>query len=670
MKRYCLSLLLLMATIALLAAPAPVMAEKPLTQNGKQSVFQRVVSNPGAQLYASSDAGGQVIATPKVFTSYYVYERAGDMLRVGVSATQSDGWLKASEATEWAQAITMVFTDRMGRQPVLFFRDHNSIEKVCQADNIGSELDQWITLFSQKARVPDDCPVVAMEPSDEEGSVSNRNFYLMPVLNLDLQYKDSGVKLLEVACVDPGNWNEGQEEKPKAKKVNTKNLKTGIAFVIDTTISMKPYIDKTTELVRRIYDELEKSPARDNYGMAVVAFRSNMEKSPGIEYTTKVISDFKKVRDRSALENLLKQVDEAKVSTHSFDEDALAGVMTAIQDLSWDEYNSRIIMLVTDAGPLGAGDPTSQTGMSPADIADKLRDNSIYLAALHVKSPSGKKDHRYAEESYVTLAKLQDKRDAYIPIDASTLKNGTAEFNEAAESLASYFEEFVSNKLDNNTFNVGAPSGSYAKKTGKESPKAKAQRIAGAMGYAMQLQFVGDELETSAPKVVKAWMSDADLSLLEKNPDDATVPSVYPAVLLTKAQLSQLRSQIKLIIETAEKGMFEDSQDFNFYEQLISAAAQMSRDPSQFSKAPKANLAQSGALLEVLDGLPYNSDVLNLQQEDWINKTTGEKMEFINRLKGLIKRYDDYDQDGRQWESFGIKNSSEWVYRVPLTSLP
>ena len=114
----------------------------------------------------------------------------------------------------------------------------------------------------------------------------------------------------------------------------------------------------------------------------------------------------------------------------------------------------------------------------------------------------------------------------------------------------------------------------------------------------------------------------------------------------------------------------QDSEHFNFYEQLISAAAQMSRDPSSFNKDPEANLAQKGVLLEVLDGLPYKSQVLRLRQEDWTDMSTGQQQEFIRRLKGLVRRYEEYDRDNTHWEGFGSPNTNEWVYRVPLDMLP
>ena len=645
---------------------------EPLLQEGKKSVYQRAVSHPNAVLYSTQDAR-QAIGKPRTFTSYYLFAKTPKMVQVGVSAEKPDGWLKVEDITEWPQAITMVFTDQMGRDPVLFFKDHEAVVKACESESIQKYMGQYVQLFANKARIPDNSPVIAAEPMGKEGQVSKNRFYLLPVTNIDTQFKESGTQLLEVASIDPGKGpasaKEGSERREGAPNNNTQpvpdKFKTGITFVIDTTISMKPYIDQSVEVVKKIFDELQKSPAKNDVEIAVVAFRSNMQKSPGIGYTTKVISDFKGINQRQDLERLLRQVKEATVSTHAFDEDSYAGVKDAVDQLSWNKFNSRVILLLTDAGPLKEGDPTSRTGMSAEGLADYLREHNIYLTALHIKAPSGKKDHDYAEKAYRELSKMSNNRSSYIDVKVKSHEEGAKQFEAVSRMLASTYRNVV--ESTNNGRILDKPK--QEEKKGA-SPEERAKQIAELTGYAMQLQFAGAKNRTEAPQVVKAWIADSDLAALEQNPNDAPIPAVYPAVLLTKTQLSLLRKQLKSIIETAEEAFLLDTENFNFYEQLISAAAQMSRDPTKFNADPKANLAQKGVLLEVLDGLPYKSRVIGLKKEDWVNMSTGEQQEFIKRLKGLIARYDEYDKDSANWEGFGSQNSNEWVYRVPLTMLP
>ena len=659
----------MLAAAVLASMPGLALADAPLVQDGKHSVYQRVVSHPSAKIYAQASTTSQVVSSPRTFTSLYVFERQADMMRVGVSASKSDGWIRNTDTTEWPQAITMVFTDQMGRQPVLFFKSHEELEKACLADSIKDYVGQFTTKLAKGESLPEGSPVIAAEPMGKEGQISEQNFYLLPVLNIGTQFQESGTQLIEVACIDPGT-SEAAAAAPAQKSApdaaNKPQMTTAIAFVIDTTISMGPYIEQTTKMVREIFDELQKSPAKNDLAIAVVAFRSNVDERPKTEYTTKIVSDFKRVTDRQELESLLAQVKEATASTHAFDEDSFAGVKDAVDKLSWDKFSTRAMLLLSDAGPLREGDPLSKTGMSAEGMADYLRTNNIYLTAIHIKTPSGKKDHAYAEKEYQTLSKMSNGRSSYIPIDAPTVKQGTSQFEAVGRQMSSIYRQI----LESNARGELAPKPETKDLPKNASPVEQARRIAQATGYAMQLQFLGTAQRTSAPSVQKAWIADADLAALETNPGAAPLPAVYPAVLLTKSQLSQLRQQLGTVVRTAEEAFLQDNENFNFFEQLVSAAAQMSRDPTAFSKDPNANLAQKGVLLEVLDGLPYRSRILGMRQDDWVNMSTGEQQEFIKRLKGLIKRYEEYDRDNAHWESFGSQNPNEWVYRVPLNMLP
>jgi serine/threonine-protein kinase PpkA len=659
MKKTMMAALVALSLSGMISMPA--WAEQPLVQPGKHAVFQRVVSHPNATIYSKPSVTSEVVSKPRTFTSLYVYDRQDDMVRVGVSAERSDGWLKLSEATEWPQAVTMVFTDQMGRDPVLFFKNHTEVQKACEAPSIRDYVGKLTTQVTSGQPLPEEFPVLAAEPMGKTGQVARDSFYLLPVLNIDTQFKESGAQLLEVACLDPGTDPAGAPAQPAAS-----GMKTALAFVIDTTISMGPYIDQAKRMIGEIFDELQRSPAKDQFSIAVVGFRSNVDVRPGTEYTTKIVSDFKNIQNREELVGLLDGLSEAQASTHAFDEDSFAGVKDAVDMLSWGDYNSRAMMLVTDAGPLVAGDPLSKTGMSAEAMADYLRTNQIYLTAVHLKTPAGFRDHPFAENNYRTLARMSNGRTSYIDILADTPAEGIRQFESVGRTMASTYRQMLESTVAGQM--LDKPE--LAPEPKKETPEQKAKRLAEITGFAMQLQFLGDQQKTAAPSVKRAWIADSDLAALEAQPDEAPIPAVYPAVLLTKTQLSQLRKQLKSIITTAEEAFLQDNANFNFYEQLVSAAAQMSRDPTQFSSDPTANLAKKGVLLEVLDGLPYKSRVLGMQKDDWVNMSTGEQQEFIKRLKGLIARYDEYDRDSAHWEGFGSSNANEWVYRVPLNMLP
>ncbi|MDR2744833.1 MAG: VWA domain-containing protein, partial [Desulfovibrio sp.] len=430
---YALCVLLLCPAAEVPAAAGPLLIE------GKKTLYQRVVSHPGAVLHAGPDERSGIIAGKvKTFTVFYVYARQGERIQAGVSDRQADGWLDADKTTAWNQSLTMLFTSRMGRQPVLFFKDHDSLEKLCLDDRLGEKILQYEKMM-QSGRTPPDFPVIAQEPP--ETAVSEKHFYLLPVLNVDNAFSESA-KLLEVASIDPGSGSDNSASSPASSPAD-RNLRTGFVFVIDTTISMKPYIDQTLKLVRSIYDELEKNPHGDKIAFAVMAFRSNTDLRPGLEYTTKLISDFKTYKQRGELENALSQVKEAGVSSHAYDEDSFAGIKDAADNLSWQDYASRIMLLITDAGPLREGDKTSRTGMSPAVMAEYLKKNHIYLTAAHIKTPQGAKNHAPAESAYRELARQADNQTSYIALDASTPQKGAAAFDAVGRRLARGYSALV-----------------------------------------------------------------------------------------------------------------------------------------------------------------------------------------------------------------------------------
>ena len=645
MKRLLFPLAFLMALVLLSDA---AQARTPLLQEGKKTVFQRLITHPGAKLFAGPEPSAPVLRENiRTFTAMYIYDRKGERLEVGVSSSRADGWINAKESTVWPQAITMLFTDRTGRAPVLFFRDHAAIDSTCRAPSIKEVVAQYNSQLARKAPLPADFPVVASEP--QKTAVSEKNFYLLPVLNIDSQY--SPLNLLEVASINPGI-------SPTAKTPPAQ-LRAGFAFVIDTTISMKPYIDQTLALIRSLYDQLEKSPYKDNMAFAVVAFRSDTRHNTKIGYTAKVICDFKTAAQREELERALSAVQEATVSTHDFNEDSFAGIKEAADSLSWQDFGARIMLMVSDAGPLGAGDPHSQTGLSPKALADYLRTHKIYLTALHVKSPNGRKNHAYAAQNYIELTRQSDNRASYIPIDARTPAKGAEAFDKTGRVLANSYAAMLTATVQQ------APGGAQQLQNKSQSPEDEARRIAESTGYAMRLQFLGNQQRSTAPQVVRAWIADADLEKMEVN-SGAPILAAEPAVLLTKAQLSSLYKGLKLLLKGSEDAFLNGQEDL--FGMLRSAAAQMQVDPNQFH--PERNLAQSGLLDEVLDGLPYKSTVSNMTQNQWESMSTGERHAFINHIKGLLARYEAYDKDAANWESFGSPNPNDWVYRVPLGMLP
>ncbi|MEE4605805.1 MAG: vWA domain-containing protein [Desulfobacteraceae bacterium] len=629
---------------------------KPLLLPGKKTLFQRVITNPGANVYVSAGKKAAIVhASVKPFTIYYVYERrqveGAEWIKVGPSAScEISGWVEASLVSEWRQSLSLVFTERAGRKPVLFFKDLDSLEKVAGSPSPADEAAKLATQFTKitegQMDPPEEFPIIAMEPQQE--AVSRQRFYLMPIFQTVELFE--GVKFLEAASIDPGSW----------ELTGNSELRTAVVFVIDTTISMKPYIERTREAVRRIYDAIETSGLSDKVAFGLVAFRSSVEKTPGLEYVSKVVSDLKDGRQRGAFEAALADTREAEVSTHSFNEDAFAGLKTALEALNWKPYQSRLIFLITDAGAIRNDDPYSTTGMNEPEIADLAAAKGVKIFVLHIKTPLGKKinNHSYAEAQYKTLTGQTDPSigDLYVPVDATKAAVGVQTFGRLVEGVAVQMVELVRATSAGQRLQLPGQSSS-----GSDDIVSEAKRKAAILGYSMQLEYLGRRGKVQAPQLVTSWVSDMDLA----QPD---IPSFTVTVLLTKNQLSDLYQRLKIILNQAQRTKRTGAKDF--FQGILSAAAQISRDPSQFSQKPQQNLGELGLLGEFLDDLPYRSNIMRLTEEDWYRMSVGQQQALVDNLKSRIKRYRQYHDDVDNWISFGASDPGDMIYRVPLSMMP
>ena len=180
------------------------------------------------------------------------------------------------------------------------------------------------------------------------------------------------------------------------------------------------------------------------------------------------------------------------------------------------------------------------------------------------------------------------------------------------------------------------------------------------MGYAIQMDFLGQARGAQAPRVVAAWVTDHDLADLEK-------PAFQVCILLSKWQLNDLQQGLKIIVDAAIKTRISPQ---NFFQQVGSSAANLSRDPNRLRQKSFNNLYESGLMGEFLEGLPYKSKVLGITQELWLSWSAGEQQDFIDELQSKIRLYEKFHNDVSNWVRFGNAVPADAVYLLPLSTLP
>nr|WP_314565934.1 serine/threonine-protein kinase [uncultured Pseudomonas sp.] len=626
--------------------PPPPVAEvdggqRPLLMAGKKTLFQRVLSKPGAKL--SADAGSAPGKALPAFSVLYVYQRkdvdGSPWVRVGAATDgRSDGWLPAAQVSDWKQSLVLKFTERSGRAPVMFLRQSGEVEKLL-ADPAAAK---GVLAKAQKNN-EDNSQVLALEPT--ASAVPQNQFYLLPIFDSKESFDENGqpVQLLNVASIDPGT--SAVKPATPVVKANADAFRTAVVLVVDTTVSMQPYIDQIRDVVHELQTRIGERGELDSVSFGMVGFRSSIKKTPGLEYVAKTLISLDQGRDPQRFLDMARQVKASTVSSHSFNEDAFAGVMQAVDGMDWSGYGGRIILLVTDAGALRKNDPFAATQMNEAEVRQAALGKQIKIYALHLRTDAGKKTHAGAESQYRILTADANPQigDLYTPVPGGDVRK----LGERVDEIGTVFANLAHQVRSNTPQPVPLLS---------SAPTLADKSV--AVGYAMHMDFLGRKTASQAPQLVSAWTADRDLT----NP---ALPAFQVCVMLTKLQLNDLQQSLKLIVDAARKTQTSPK---DFFQEIASASAYMSRDPQALRKG--GNLADGGILGEYLEGLPYRSKSLNMTQDLWLSLSVAEQEDFIDELDSKIRLYETFHNDLANWVRFGDAEPGDALYRVPLSTLP
>ncbi|AZD36512.1 Serine/threonine protein kinase PpkA [Pseudomonas chlororaphis subsp. aurantiaca] len=616
--------------------------DRPLLMPGKKTLFQRVLSKPGAQVSGQPGAAPSGAALP-AFSVLYVYQRkavaGGSWLEVGAASDgQRDGWLPAEQVSDWKQSLVLKFTERSGRSPVMFLREQSSLERF-----LADTAQARAALHKAQNEGSVDPQIVALEPV--ASAIPQDQFYLLPIFQARESFDANGqpVQLLNVASIDPGNMPQGKAE--GVAKAGSDAFRTAIVLVVDTSVSMQPYIDRVRQVVQALHRQIADRGDLDSVSFGLVGFRSNVEKTPGLEYVAQTLVSLEEGRDPQRFLELAGQVKAAQVSSHAFNEDAFAGVMEAVEGMDWSPYAGRLILLVTDAGALRKNDPLGRTQMNEAEVREAALSKQIKIYALHLRTEAGRKNHGFAEQQYRSLTADANPQigDLYIPVAGGDV----ARFGDTVAEIGSVFADRVHQARNNQLPSLPSLQGT-------PSVASKAT----AIGYAMQMDFLGRQSAVRAPQLITAWTSDHDLT----NP---SLPAFQVCVLLTKLQLNDLQQSLKLIVDAARRTQTSPK---DFFQEIASASAHMSRDPTRLKQG--GNLVEGGILGEYLDGLPYRSKSLTMTQDLWLSLSVAEQQDFIDELESKIRLYETFHNDIANWVRFGEAQPGDALYRVPLATLP
>lgn len=634
---------------SLASTPLWAQAKAPLLMDGKKTLFQKVLTRPGAQLCAKAgDASGKPL---EPFSVFFVYERtdAGGKpwLLVGAGSDgRTQGWLAADSAVPWKHMITLSFAVPTNRERVLFFRERQGLTDFVNADNAAAETSKLLKEIGAKGNLGPTHPVIAAEP--DKFVDLQKQFYLLPVLEAASTVLKTGhrARVVKVASVTR-DAPLAQPAQAVDNSTGIDNFNAAVVFVIDATSSMQPYIDRTRAAMEEVLKQAEAAKVGNRIRFGLVAFQDDPAKAKGMAYLSKVFAD----PNQTAREQFLTAIQGVKAtqnSTRAYAEDSYAGLDEALRKINWNNFGGRYIVFISDASAREGNSPLASTRLSTDQMRAHAQERGVAIYAMHLKTPEGKADHAIAEAQYKRLSAWPGKGALYFPVEAGD----PARFEAGVKHMASALVDQV--RAPQKTLAAPAAAASAAKGDA-------VQESVDAVGRAMVLSFLGRQQGVKSPSMFEAWASDRDVRNRE-------IPAFTVRVLLTKNQLSDLQSTVRRLVEAYEKTQLDPG---SFFNQLRSAAVAMGRDPSKLGQGKAKNLEEAGLMGEYLEGLPYQSQVMGIDFSTWTNLSVGQSQAIIDNLKSLVALYQRFHDDVDRWVKLNpAASDGDKVFPVPIDSLP
>lgn len=663
---------------------------EPLKVDDNDLVYQRLLTLPEAAIRSEPTSDDDAVQSIPAFSVLYVYDRAArggaDWIQVGPGiAGGPTGWIREDQTLAWNSALVMQFAPVGKRERVLFFRDSGDLIDVITDFQFATEAKGFYKRLKEGALEEDRFvaaePATAVRYEDEP--------YLLPIIDhIEEAFDDaSEVTLVKVASVSLNTEKleerdtESLERKDEDQgSANLEDFRIGITFVIDSTASMGPYIERTHDAVRAIYSRFEGMDENVQASFGLVAYRDNYDHDNRIRYVTEIVQPLDiEASPKTILANI-DSVQPSPAATVDWREDAYAGVASAIESFDWSPFTARIVILITDAGAReGADKLASRTDLTTSVLVQDAVAKNIAIIPIHLITPEAEaqNDVGRAEDQYRRLSQTGDENNQkYLALDATSDAEFAREIDSAAEFLANEILRLArstsggdaaegngeSNDGDQQSDEPAVQDGTLKSDQddgGAEAgPQGKLANVLATEILRARLEYLGGKDEAGAPSFVSGWAADRDLT----DPQKRTLKF---SVFLTRNQISALAQSVEQLVDAFRSA---GTSPGAFFDQLQLVAAKTARDPDLVRQDEKAAVRE--ILPSFIQGLPYLSEVLRLDRELWEQFSTADRENFVEGLEEKLRVYNRLYEQTESWVDFGAGDPALEAYAMPLEKLP
>lgn len=623
--------------LGLFGLPAVATAQDSALQVSEdfEGLYRRALSRPGARLLDAPD-GAELRQLPP-FQIYYIYQQDADWTKVGTAVADAPaGYIATSEVLDWNTNIVATFNNRAAadRDRHMIFESRDKIVELLRQENVAGTS----AVYRERAIAGspmDGSGVIAMEP-DAFVDLRDR-FYILPILQAErgirLPGRNKG-NILQIAAMSANKEPAFQQ----ATAPDLSQMPIDIVFVIDTTRSMQPYIDETREAAQRFANDVAGTEASERMRFGIVEFRDNVALAPDLEYATRIALPLADTSDADAFVAAINEVNATQANSDGFNEDAMAGLHTAITELDWSEAGAKMIYLITDAGPRLEG--TTVPNLQLPEIRGLAEEKGIIISTWHLLTPGGTFDHDAASGDYRSLSQF-GSQSTYEGI-----AQGEPEaFQSVLEAHITLFRTMIE----------------YAQQglSADQIDDAGIDDDDRQLGLAIQLAYLGRAGGDGAPDVFDGWTIDRGIAQFQN-------PALEIRIMLTRNELSTLSRVVGTMIDEMDRGALDPT---TFFQQMQGAMALLSQDSARVASRELHVLGD--AVGAYLAELPYLSDIMRLTEQEWISLGGGEQQALKNRLKSKLRAYEDIFADPALWTSLDPSApEGEQVSLIKLDLMP
>ncbi len=681
---------MLAASALMLGGSALYASERlPVTISEDSELPLRVLTRPASTLYKDSEGKTALQSNLPAFRSFFVYTRPqGEQLGAGTGWYELGtddkgkiaGWMKAEDLFEWKQTMCLAYTHPEGRHPVLMFDDDEYLralvnapadQRTASAEGFYKAIDE---AAAQQKALPGDFPIVSVEP--KMAVDTEKNFTLLPILDhAAVQLDEREARLLNIAAVNSSAKDRVKSDlrqnaefvqnvaaTGESKAAKLEDMCFDVVWLIDTTSSMRPYIDKAREVMKGISESIASKPELSGkIAFGAWGYRDSSE-IQGLEYVTRNFTPELLPIDKFL--PVMDTIEETKVDSQTFDEDVFSGVSDAVNNTAWRKNALRIVILVGDAPGHELGHKWNASGMDPQTLRALASERHITMYALHLNPPNAKKYNRTAARQFKALsANPGGDKPMYWGISAKDV----SAFGRVSQDIAESVTMFANASAEMFKQSQQAAQAEAAPAAAPE-PKPEANPAAAGAPTkddimqsirAAAVTWLGAQEGVEPPRDIEAWVVDKDL-------EDPSRSSLEVRLLLTKSQLDTLATLLK---EVLQAGATQQVSGEDFFTSLQAASAVAARDPESLAGA--ANLGKSGLVPSFLEGLPYKSRLMDMNNELWASWGPDEQDAFLSSIEAKIKAYAAIHDDSSLWIALNEGDDpADYVAPVLLELMP